>query len=125
MEIYDPNSNFSSFITEPDTDYKINFDFKVKAGTYGDINFNIREVVNGTVGDILGTAATVVKGDTNFSDYAWGKAEVILSVTKPNTALAISIESNVSDIAKLYPYLDNIVVEKCGMIPASSESFIL
>jgi len=112
VEIYDPDSNFQSFITEPDADYKINFDFKVKAGTYADINFNIREVVNGKVGNIIGTAAKIAKGDSAYSDYAWGKAEVIVSVTKPNTALAISIESTTNDITKLYPYLDNIVAEK-------------
>ncbi len=112
IKIYDPNSNFASFITEPDADYKINFDFKVKAGTYGDICFNIREVVNGKVGNVIGTAAKVLKGDTNYSDYTWGKAEAVVAVTKPNTVLAISIESTINDIAKLYPYLDNIVVEK-------------
>jgi len=112
IEIYDPNSKFQSFITEPDADYKINFDFKVKAGTYGDISFNIREVVNGKVGNIIGTAATVLKGDTNYSDYTWGKAEAVVSVTKPNTVLAISIETTLNADANLYPYLDNIVVEK-------------
>jgi len=112
VEIYDPNSNFNSFITEPDADYKINFDFKVKAGTYGDIIFNIREVVNGKIGNVIGTAAKVLKGDQNFSDYTWGKAETVVAVTKPNTVLAISIESTISNVANLYPYLDNIVVEK-------------
>ena len=112
IEIYDPNSNFESFVTEPDADYKINFDFKVKAGTYGDISFNIREIVNGKMGKIIGTAATVLKGDTNYSDYTWGKAEAVIAVTKPNTVLAISIETTLNADANLYPYLDNIVVEK-------------
>ncbi|MBO5021346.1 MAG: InlB B-repeat-containing protein, partial [Clostridia bacterium] len=112
VEIYDPNADFSSFITKPDTDYKINFDFKVKSGTYGDTSFNIREVVNGKVGKIIGTAATVVKGDKNYSDYTWGKAEAVVAITKPDTALAISIESTLNDNANLYPYLDNIVVDR-------------
>ncbi|MBE6727869.1 MAG: hypothetical protein E7562_04385 [Ruminococcaceae bacterium] len=112
IEIYDPNSDFNSFITEPDADYKINFDFKVKAGTYGDISFNIREVVNGKIGNVIGTAAVVTKADPNFSDYTWGKAETVIAVTKPNTVLAISIETSINDNGILYPYLDNIVVEK-------------
>lgn len=112
VEIYDPNSNFKSFITEPDADYKINFDFKVKAGTYGDISFNIHEVVNGKLGNVIGTAAKVVKGDSAYSDYTWGKAETVVAVTKPNTVLAISIETSINNNGELYPYLDNIVVEK-------------
>lgn len=111
-EIYDPNSDFESFITEPDVDYKIEFDFKVKAGTYGDVSFNIREVVNGKLGKVIGTAAKVSKGDPDYSDYTWGKAETVVAVTKPNTVLAISIESSINDNAIMYPYLDNIVVEK-------------
>ena len=112
VEIYDPNADFNSFIAEPDADYKINFDFKVKSGTYGDISFNIREVVNGKIGKIIGTAAKVVKGDQDYEDYTWGKAEAVVSVTKQNTVLAISVETSISSNGEIYPYLDNIVVEK-------------
>ena len=113
VEIYDPNSaNFDSFIAEPDADYKITFDYKLKSAAY-ETNFNIREVRNGKIGDVIATAATIKAKDPDFASAPWAKAEAMVAITQPNTALAITIEyGKAGDETNLYPYIDNIAVEK-------------
>ncbi len=122
VEIYDPNSeSFSSFKPKAGKSYRIDFDFKVKAGTTGDIAFNIRGVTNSGLGDVLANAITITKGDTNYADYTWGSASTVVTVDTELIALAISIEITTSADAVLYPYLDNINLEETVVVESPDE----
>ena len=122
VEIYDPNSeSFSSFKPKTGKSYRIDFDFKVKAGTNGDIAFNIRGVTNSGLGDVLANAITITKGDSNYADYTWGSASTVVTVDTELKALAISIEITTSADAVLYPYLDNIHLEETVVVESPDE----
>ena len=112
VELYNPaDANFASVVPQKNATYKIKFDYKVKAGTTGDISFNIRGVTKDGIGDILATAVTIEKGDPVYADYAWGSATVYATTGSQDlTALAISIETSIANNATFYPYLDNIYV---------------
>ncbi len=112
VELYNPaDANFASVVPQKNTTYKIKFDYKVKAGTTGDISFNIRGVTKDGIGNILATAITIAKGDPVYADYAWGTATVFVKTGSEDLyALAISIETSIANNATFYPYLDNIAV---------------
>lgn len=112
VELYNPaDANFASVVPQKNATYKIKFDYKVKAGTTGDISFNIRGVTKDGIGDILATAVTIKKGDPVYADYAWGSATVFVKTGSEDlSALAISIETSIANNATFYPYLDNIAV---------------
>ena len=112
VELYNPaDANFASVVPQKNATYKIKFDYKVKAGTTGDISFNIRGVTKDGIGDILATAVTIKKGDPVYADYAWGTATVFVKTGSEDlSALAISIETSIANNATFYPYLDNIAV---------------
>ena len=112
VELYNPyDASFESVKPQKNTTYKIKFDYKVKAGTSGDISFNIRGVNADGIGDILATAVTIAKGDPVYADYTWGTATVFAKTGSEDlSALAISIETSIANNAAFYPYLDNIAV---------------
>ena len=112
VELYNPaDANFASVVPQKNATYKIKFDYKVKAGTTGDISFNIRGVTKDGIGDILATAATIEKGDPVYADYTWGSATVFVKTGSEDlSALAISIETSIANNATFYPYIDNIAV---------------
>lgn len=112
VELYNPSdANFASVKPLKNTTYKIKFDYKVKAGSSGDISFNIRGVNADGIGDILATAVTIAKGDPVYADYTWDTATVFVKTGSADlSALAISIETSIANNASFYPYLDNIAV---------------
>ena len=89
--------------------YKITFDFKIRSSSYGNIYFNIRGKKGGVLGEILGNAAVIEKGDKAYSNSTWGTAEAYI-YTGDNDALAITAETDTNSDAALFPYLDNITV---------------
>jgi len=120
IEIYDPRAEdfataekVPSFKPVTDSHYKITFDYKVVRTQYGDISFNIRGREDEALGDIITTAATVVSDNPNYSEYTWGKATAYVNTAgKTYDALAISIEVSTNNTANVFPYIDNIKVEK-------------
>lgn len=120
IEIYDPRAEdfataakIPSFKPVTDSHYKITFDFKVVRTQYGDISFNIRGREGEALGDIITTAATVVSDNPNYSEYTWGKATAYVNTASKNyDALAISMEVSTNNTANVFPYIDNIKVEK-------------
>jgi len=125
-EIYNPyDANFAGFTPEADKYYKVSFDFKTQRITDGDINFNIRGIKDGTLGDVIATAATVAKDDTHYgtdsSSYSWGKASALINTAgKTYDTLAISIEVTTDGNKGIYPYLDNIVLEELSAVGETS-----
>ena len=112
VELYNPyDANFASVKPQKNTTYRIKFDYKIKAGTSGDISFNIRGFTTDGIGDILANAVTIVKKDPVYADYTWGSATVFVKTGDEElSAMAISIEIDIAGNATLYPYLDNIDV---------------
>ncbi len=125
-EIYNPyDANFAGFTPEADKYYKVSFDFKTQRITDGDINFNIRGIKDGTLGNVIATAATVAKDDTHYgtdsSSYSWGKASALINTAgKTYDTLAISIEVTTDGNKGIYPYLDNIVLEELSAVGETS-----
>lgn len=116
IELYNPyDKDFTTASSAPsikplnNSVYKITFDFKIRASSYGNIFFNIRGKKDGVLGEILGNAAVIEKGDPAYSDYTWGTAEAYI-YTGDNDALAITVEADTDSDALLYPYLDDITV---------------
>lgn len=120
IEIYDPRAeDFATAEKIPslkpvtDSHYKITFDFKVVRTQYGDISFNIRGREGEALGDVITTAATIVRDDPFYGEYTWGTATAYVNTTgKDYDALAISMEITTNADSKIYPYIDNIRVEK-------------
>lgn len=118
VEIYNPyDANFAGFKPKADTYYKVSFDFKTQRTTDGDINFNIRGIKDGALGDVIATAATVAKDDTYYgtdsNSYSWGKGSALINTAgKTYDTLAISVEATTDKDKGIYPYLDNIVLEE-------------
>ena len=120
IEIYDPRAEdfataakIPSFKPVTDSHYKITFDYKVVRIQYGDISFNIRGREGEVLGDVITTAATIVSDNPNYSEYTWGKAIAYVNTAGKNyDALAISMEVSTNDDSNVFPYIDNIKVEK-------------
>lgn len=121
VEIYNPyDVNFGGFKPEENAYYKLSFDYKVKR-TSGTISFNIRGKTDTTLGNTIVTADTIAPDNDKYSDYAWGYASVIISTAgKTYETLAISIETSAAANAGIYPYLDNIKLEKIEDINAET-----
>lgn len=118
IEIYDPNDNniktsdrLPSFSPLTNSVYKISFDFRIKASESSNISFNIRGKKDGQFSDVLGTAVVLNSGDPYYSSYQWNQAQVyIYTEDTKYDALALTIESDESSNANLWPYIDNIKV---------------
>ncbi|MBR4123150.1 MAG: family 16 glycosylhydrolase [Clostridia bacterium] len=111
----DSNGKIQSFTPEKDSNYRITFDYKVKASTgKSSIMYTIRPVtvVSGTrtLGDPIATAVNIPANDTNHNTAKWHSVVVNVPITESYDGLAITAEATTSFDKN--NFIDNVVVYK-------------
>jgi len=96
-KIYNPQDVYGGYVTykpAADTMYKLTFRYRTRSLLSNNIFINVRDVANGTVGDVLCRAVTVKKSLklTTNDDYKWDTAVAYFKTPANAEGLAIAVE---------------------------------
>ena len=96
-KIYNPQDVYGGYVNykpAADTMYKLTFRYRTRSLLSNNIFINVRDVANGTVGDVLCRAVTVKKSLklTTNDDYKWDTAVAYFKTPANAEGLAIAVE---------------------------------
>lgn len=117
VRIYDQtDSNFTAFVPEKNTTYKITFDYYARLNTKYNLEYNIYGNTDSASfkGTKLANAVLIVANDSAYNSSAWREATVYIS-TGDNEYKSLSIVPEyigTADMVNQWIRLDNVVMTK-------------